>query len=352
MQLGIYAPYDRGGITAGALRLAGLAQSLSFSVSYLVSMNRGLKIHPYWDGRVLTAKKESIQGWINKSLICVWFLPDYRFYRGAIEGCNKRTHILVPSWHNFSPGCSLAGYDRIICTSVAAARAFYAHTPAGHPAMGRRDGVEFTRWTSGVGPMRREGLVKSGRIRVFVPVGSRTLKEHGADLLAVIDTLLATHEHVEITLSRTRPGNKLMQQRNSRLLRDYPGRFRECCRLSADEQLSHIHEHDWMWIPDTQSENGLPAQQAVSCGVPVIAWSLPPLTEVVKHGWTGKLVYCDHSTNWIGAPTAVWSTPALISVLNESLASTEPLFALQARDWPVGDVEANFLRFWREVLDA
>ena len=248
---------------------------------------------------MLTAKKESIQGWINKSLICVWFEPHYNLYRGSIEGCNKRTHILVPSWHSFWPGCPLAGYDRIICTSQAMARSFYDHTMPG-----RRDGIEFVKWTSGVGPMRREGVVKPGRIRLFVPVGSRTLKEHGADLLAVIDTLLAAHEHVEVTLSRTRPGNRLMQQRNNRLLRDYPGRFKECCRLSADEQLGQIHEHDWMWIPDTQSENGLPAQQATSCGVPAIAWNIPPFTDVIAHEWTGKLVSCDCTTNWMGAPTA------------------------------------------------
>jgi glycosyltransferase involved in cell wall biosynthesis len=235
---------------------------------------------------------------------------------------------------------------------MAMARAFYDHTSAGRATPRKSEGVEFTRWTSGIGTMRREGVVKPGRIRVFVPVGSRTLKEHGADLLAVIDTLLATHEHLEITLSRPRPGNKLMQSRNSRLLRDYPGRFKECCRLSADEQLGQIHEHDWMWIPDTQSENGLPAQQAISCGVPVLAWGIPPFCEIVSHGWTGRLVYCDTTKNWIDAPTARWSTPALISTLNENLAGEEPLLTLQSRDWTIVDREAVFLDFWRRALDA
>jgi len=350
MQIGIYANYDRTNQTAGAVRLAGLAQSLAYSVSYLSAGRSDSELHPYWDGRVLKAKKENVRRWVNLSMTCVWFKPHLNRYRGVMEGCQSRRHVWVPGWHTLSEKDlgHAAYYDRIVCPSREMADNLADRLEARGTKLTR--GIEHINWTSGVSPMRKTQVCRPDRLKVFVPVDNYTMHRFGRQMLATLDALLDALPHVDVTLATQRPGTRLARGRIEQMCRDYFGRFWHRCRLTSDEQLGRMHEHDWVWIPDVRSDNGLPAQQALAVGVPVIAWDISPLSEVIHDGWTGVLVPCNKTYNWLGAPTANWNGKELASALHVSLSSEYPLHTLRALDWPVGVAEDKFGRYWRDVL--
>jgi hypothetical protein len=343
MRLGIYANYDRGDVTAAAIRLSDTGRMLGFDVDYISPTTPHKGIHPFWDDKIRkAAKTKTIPRWLHGNQANVWFVPHaYKHMRAFV--CNDdRIQIAVPDWHTITQreaNC-LSMYDEVICSCESM-----------EVALERRVATEVTHcvWTSGVG-MLTDPWHNSNICKILVHVDGYTLRRHAGELLATIDAVLSQEKRAWFTLPLNRRGSDTFRQHVFFMERKYGKRFKVIYKPNAQERLGQIVKQHWLWVASVRGMSALPVQEAVSCHIPTIAWNLEPFKSVVHDKWTGITVPCPVGESWLGAPTATWSTPDVLRVLSDVTKSDDLRISLQKRDWPTGSDETQFTAFWRRAL--
>ena len=111
-----------------------------------------------------------------------------------------------------------------------------------------------------------------------------------------------------------------------------------------------MHEHDWFVYPAARCDFGIHVARAMHCGLPVVGWDVPPVSERVSAGVNGVLVPCEHSTNWAAAPTADAVASRFIDACAPLLNDARYLFTLQSADWGLKAASDAFRRFWLDLF--
>jgi glycosyltransferase involved in cell wall biosynthesis len=344
MQTGIYLDYVRNDITAAALRLAGLlTQRFSRNTDFLTGRVQS-PVHRSWDRKVLANRRNDVAGWAKNNDDCVWFNHDAKRFRQAMSANLSRRHILVPKWHalrraDFS---WLGIHHMIVCSSAA----MLETVRKAMSARNVRCSAYHVHWSSGVRITKKHGCFVPDRMRLMVVVDRFTLQRHCDELVATLGYLLMEVPRLQVTMTVESGWPKSVRAAAKRLLREFEDRFSVTRGMSMDRQLTAINEHDWLWMASVQGTTGFPVQEALSLGVPVIAWDVPPFNEMILNQCNGRLIPAPHTHSDIGAPTAQWLSAAAVTSLLDALRSEEELMACQEQDWALEAKERDFKKFW------
>jgi glycosyltransferase involved in cell wall biosynthesis len=123
-------------------------------------------------------------------------------------------------------------------------------------------------------------------------------------------------------------------------------RFSFAAGGTLQDQLTLMHEHDWFVYPATRCDFGIHPVRALHCGLPVVCWDVPPLSERIRPGVNGVLVPCERSANWANAPTADAVATRFVDACAPVLSDVRALCGLQAADWGLRPAAVAFQRFW------
>lgn len=346
----MYTPYGRSETTAAAVRLAELAMSAPLPTRLVSVGPHEDRVHPFWDRHVVCGRDGGVQKAAAGATTCVWFVYGEYLRRAAAAAAPKAAHVYVPPWHGQpKPGPDgLPPYDQIVCAGKYQHDAFLARVLPGKPA----DHVTWARFDAGFPPVRHEGRVVPGRVRVLTHCDVGAIDECPAVALRIMDGLLCRCDAVDLTCW----SSKSWSRRDRYALAGLAARWGDRLTLAAggtlQDQLTLMHEHDWFLYPAARCDFAIHAARALHCGLPVLGWDVPPLSERVRSGHNGLLVPCEYSTNWAGAATADAVASRFVDACAPTLADARQLFALQANDWDQRQLADGFRRFWLDLLGA
>lgn len=341
MNVSIYAPYSRCATTAAAIRVASVAQQAGWRVSYVASRAVQSGVHFAWDGKVRNSRY--LLRSMKQSMCTVWFETDAAAFSDAWRNTSRSNQVFVPSWHQLRPkDFRIIGYfDSVISPSERVSSCVKACLDQNSIA-----NLCVMPVAAGLEPVQKYGLAVEGYVHVLVPVDNPTRKSHGRAVIEALSFLLATFDNLRITVLSPTLWREL-----SAMQAHQPSRISVFNAVPFDQLIAHLYRCDAMWLPSVRSENAFPVQDALACGVPVVAWNIPPIDAHIVDGVNGLLVDCKSKKNWLGANTARWNSVELGQVFAILFGSDDCLRSLQSQDWEIDRQEGRFKDFWRSVFD-
>lgn len=348
----LLAPYGRTEVTAAAVRLADLAQSLGHQVRLVACGQQEKHVHPAWDGRVKSGRRHGVYVNAKGATHVVHFQASGRLYDHAtlVTAKPNAKHILVPNWHALAASdADLIGkYDQVVCPTKTCHKVVNQLAFRGK---GERPRLSWLRWDAGVPPVRRDGLAESERMRACVFCDTSAVDFCGPMVVQLANELLHIHPKLELTVMAVKSWAGRDRQDWKRALANWPRRLSLRGAASAVDLNREFHAHDWVVLPSVRADFGLTASRALACGAPVIANDVPPFSEVVSAD-SGILVPCEVRTGAAKAPIAVPNMGKWLEVCSRAFADARTLFGLQTRDWKLSEACQTFNDGWRRAWDA
>jgi hypothetical protein len=345
MKIGIYTPYDFGETTAAAIRLAEVAQYLSYPVTMLTPRKHELTVNPFWDRRVRVARHgrlghTRIMDWTFDSHVCVWFGCYVKAFQVAMGMKHGTVHVLVPGCGSLMPEqiAMARAFHHVVCPSLQGAISVGLHT----------QNAQFIRWTSGIKSIDKEKARVDGRISVAVTPDADLMRRRGYELMHVLEQLLQLNGISFTVVLSDRP-SKRDHERLEFMRKRHPGRFQVRVCLSTLHLKLLINDHDWLLVPSLSSRFGLPAQYALACHVPVVAWDVDPFDEMIEDGHNGYLIPCENRTTFL-AREAVWDTNNILDFCASTFYGEEQLTSLISQRWREEEHEETFRASWDDIL--
>lgn len=347
MQLGIYAPYNLSESTVAAIQLASLALSMDLRVAYLATGERSDRVHDYWDGRVCSNPKKRFESWAVHSDRCIWFVPNRRRLEQALAIRSNTSHILVPPWHQLDEQHLgwIHWYDHVACPTPEAE--YRIAQTSGH--------LDFAAfqcpWPSGLTHTSRDNLWSEDSVKFFLPIGAATQKEHGREILRLVELLISNHPNAHVTLSPSRSWPRDLKRKISWLLSLAKGRLHCLSVLTLPERLQSARVHDCVLFLDTRVNLGVEVARYKAAGLPVVTWEAEPASHLIEHNKNGVLVPCDVALSVWGAEIVRFDVARIMPVCAEFCQSPSQLKKLL--DGNIGEAadEQEFKSTWGHLLD-
>lgn len=347
----VYTPYGRSETTAAAVRLAELAVSEAHPTRLVAVGPHEARVHPFWDRHVLSGRNGGVQEHAKGAHTCVWFVGGEHLRLAARAAAPAAAHVYVPPWHA-QPKPGLAGlppYDLVVCPSRAQHETFGARL---QPGAATPVGSTWANWDAGFPPVRHEGRAAADKVRVLAHCDGGAIDECPAVAVRIMAGLVERCPAVELTCWASKAWARRERRELAALTARWGERFVLAAGGTLQDQLGLMHDHDWFLYPAARCDFGLHAARAMHCGLPVVGWDVPPLSERVVPGKNGLLVACEHSTDWAAAPTADAVACRFIDAAAPALDDARRLFALQAADWGLKASADAFRRFWLDLFGA
>jgi hypothetical protein len=350
--IGIFAPYNRGEVTAAAIRLANLCLNYGADVR-LASLGPQLRgVHPYWDQRVWSTKGQGVYYAAKNCQSLIHFQPSPQVRKMCELVADKAKHIFVPQMHQLreDDAALMQDHHAIVCPTATAQKnllriVFQGIKPS--PCE-----LTYARFDSGLPKVQRQGMIEE-RMRLCVLANASIIESCGSLLLTLLTELMEVLPKLVVTLLANRAWNNTDRQTIVELAQRYRGqdRFRSKRVISLDEINCEFHQHDWTFLPWTKGDFGVMVTRSLSCGAPVIAFNVEPFNELIVSGHNGLLIPCKSRPGPYDMSIAVPNREQMLETLLGALANDKVLCRLQAKNWNLEQHEMGFTRYWGRLLD-
>ena len=163
---------------------------------------------------------------------------------------------------------------------------------------------------------------------------------------------------VSVTLDCAKSWSKRSRVEIKRMSDRWKSRLSVKYRTALPDQLKDIHTHDWTFIPSPRVNIGVMAMRSLSCGVPVIAFDVPPLGELLSSPRNAALIPCELSFNWLGAPSAYSQAPQIMKTCVDALDKGKEVVPTKKGDssvtespdsWQLHKRQRAFSVFWAQL---
>lgn len=344
MTIGIFAPYTHSEVTAMACALGDTIRWLGESAEYASAQLFKRDINHKWDSEVQRLRRGQFKYWAGQLKTIIWFDVQPTRLQTAIKlGCRN---ILVPCWHNIQE-CHIEHmqyFDAVVAPHTAAYQQL---------RMGWSDRHHLIQWDQCLPVIEHPvDLVEKGKLKILVSVNGASIRLFGAELLPVIQLLTHSRQSLQITLAHTRQWTKNATAIARSLVSASRGRVKMLRNPTYRQRMHAIQQHDWMFCASVRANSWWDASEALSKGVPVICFDIPPYNELITHGYNGGVLRCDVMRDISQAPVASVNPKLLLEGLSHLVQSDQLLWTVHSRTW--SDVEnrvRGFREAWRKLLE-
>jgi glycosyltransferase involved in cell wall biosynthesis len=344
MDVGIYAPYGYHEVTSAAVRLADCAVRHGLGVRWVSPDLPSKGVHTYWDNRVRPASQgKNVYRWAFGCGRLAWFNHHPRDFRKASLVAPKAANSLVVRWHTLSQADAekLQGYAHLVCPSQGIYKAARLWAEPEQP-------VRWCGWDCGLTPVRRAAW-HAAAPKIYVPADSYSVEYAGHSLLLAVAAFLDRDNLASVTVAPNRAWPTTCRKAWKAALAAYGGRLSVQPRTCLVKEVTRFHDHDWTLLPSVRSEFGLLALRSLACGVPVLAFDVQPVSELVHSYNEGMLLPCEITTNWMGAPTAVFDGAEVGERLAKICHTDELWRNCAEQDWALERRRLDFDSFWARL---
>jgi len=300
-------------------------------VSLLACRSRRTAMPLYVDlDRCVMSRRSAMDAVLSPLDLMVWFTQNVDEMPIFRTICPSVRHIAAALWHtNVSlRGSMLMSFDMVLCPNQDLMRILTEYLPV-------ESMVQFP-WDYGMAPRHQPWEFLAGRLEAYMPIDNYTLKRYSYEIFEAIRRIQRRTRHLHFTLSTF----SSLERHASSFIRALVSAGR-CTWLRSPLPVEHemqLYKSDVVISPTVRTESGWFARQAMECGVPVVAFDLPPMHEFLRHEINARLVRCDLDFRWPGVPTAV---PDFGSLVDEVVQLAEKQANIKKLCPPWGKISRN-----------
>lgn len=325
-----------------AIGLADLAVRFGLPVSILPTNTHEQPVHRRWDHNVL-GRSTDFRMWAKECSHVVWFDVQRNKLLDTKEKDTK--NILVPLWHRLrlSDLEVLPLYDHVVCPHARCEEALSELVDANYVTAAWDPGTPLVD-----NPQRYGG---TRLLTVFDPFTTENL---GHFMLHTLHTLLDAVPSLRLTLWHDKRWTTAAHKAYGDLMGAHgqPGCSRICAlRKPTDMQRAQAYAtHDWVFYPAVKDNAALPLLEGLFAARPGIAFGSLPQVEVIKQGYNGMIVPCEHQVSPLGAHEVLVNRHLLADELHKILADESLYNKLTETNWTeLLTRRYQFQRTWKEI---
>jgi len=292
--INIITPYRFCETTLTAINIANIASSLDD-----VQLITGEKIrnkntvHPYWDQKVKSIYNKSREKSLLDAKVNIYLYPYTSIvnflgevYYNELITKNKRS-ICVVHWH--SPYVKNINFLKKFEIIVTPSRHF-----KGIPQkIVNKKTVAWVNNFSDIQVTKREGLVEPGKINILVYFNKATINNHGIIILHDIARILGFSNKVRFQIicpskfpKRLRNLSKVLQNKYGK------DKIKFNKVKSFYDFIGFCCKNDWFFYTPHKTNFSILVSTVNKLGMPVLAFDIPPVNEVIINKTNGILIPC------------------------------------------------------------
>jgi len=314
---GISLRYHQHEASWAALQLADLARDSGIPVKLYGSGVCKREMSPYWDARVTDGQKEPFEKWLEGCTRVIWTVPPTPAELTCAKQMGVVTMLLV-DWELLQQEDEpqIRDIDTLIlphrCVAEAVCRWGSAMPAHFYPFL-----MPWDVLTPVTKPREKESAPT-----IYVPLHDSQAAKSNLAVFNVIHGVLEQMPKVRAIVTGGARWSLRAVRAVRRLKRLHGDRFHFTKQPRPAERLEILGKAHLMVWPACYENFGLVGLDAISMGVPVVAWDVPPLTEFLQNQQNALLVPCQHRHNWLGVPCAIGDYTtfgrAVVSLLQNS----------------------------------
>lgn len=333
-RVGIRAPLDHREATWVVAGLAEWLQSLGHECSWF-PLNR-LRRDPEdfgWKGETCSSCR--FADWCRTKDWIVWVEPSQHELLTAVRHSIRNLLVWLPTGFHSGSLPLWSCYETILAPSQVSLE--------GIRRLGR--GIEVTRllWAPHQSPITR--WFGESRERVLVPICGETARQWGPSLCYLLELVIS---RIRCTLLVVIMGrwSRPCQLSLRDLLRRHPGRVEVWRHPSRSGFLAAEATADVMFVPSLCSRAGWPVLDALWAGLPAVAFSVPPFTEIVRPGRHGYLLECSQEWHDDGLVVAAVNRRRVLEELEEVLQPSRIESWVRTQPWQELEARRSHFEDW------
>lgn len=346
MKIGFDVQYKAQDAVYAALRLSDSLRMLGYEVTLFSNKIPKHKFKCHWDKLVKTPKDMSYDEWLLDITHIIWPVPPTK---EVVQKVGKSIVTIA-----LAPWDCIPSYSRQslkMCAHVVSPS--FENSEVVRKELGVRQ-VSTIEWDSSI---------------PFTKKDQSTVGKHGADLLVPLHSsqiLRSDFEHITSILyevSRRCPSSNIMVSytdssmpyESIKALRDVKKDISSLTLL--DDETSYIssimlygHADLVLWPAEIEGF-GLLGIESIYMGTPVVAYNIPPMSNIITNGLNGVLVDCEHSGSKGGIMYAEPDKNSFIDsvcdVIDNKLEKLNRTTAAGRRY-----KRSNFLEKWKRLIEG
>ena len=342
MRIGIHVAWAKQEAAYMAGQLADLANSLGHTVSILSTQPVSGPVYAGWDEHVLSHRTD-FASWAKRQKTVIWFdcEPEKVKQVQTLGGRN----VLVMLWHRLSAHDlpTLGMFNGVVCPS----RSSLSHLLQYNQNLPLSQ-VDWDTLTQFAYPQSIEGLT-----RVFVPLEAQTARKVGPLIMHALQIVAECRQDIQFTIGQCQHWSRAAMQAVTEASRSLPKRFVVTKRTTWQSWLGLLDETDWVFNPSISENAMLTNVAAMYKRIPVSAFDMPPVDELIRNHVNGSLISCDLADNFWWIPVAQPTPKKLVDSLVDVLGDPELTKRLTAitHSNRLHRRRVAFERFWEAELE-
>lgn len=330
--IGLYADYSWSTATRWAVAVASIVESLGETVSW-IAPRKGVGVNGYWDSRVVVpTSSQKAFDWLTKCRYVISTEYEWAFAKACYR-YQKVPIWLVHDLVSFSKIDFPLQASKIVCTTATSARAF-------------DDKTGFVRVVP-CEPCLPIELAHDdpGEMRAVCVVVPRDLPDFYAMRLFYSWNFFLTYaNNVTLTFVHNRRWPLAANKALDDLQISHNSRVTVYRKLTHQQELQIVAEHDTLFYPYSSDEFYLPVYEAICGGVPVVTFRSRRFEELFEH--EKRVRMCDTKR----LKNSGLAKPTLAQIFGAvTAAASAPLWAA-TDSWLVARQMAA-KKGWAELLD-
>lgn len=294
MRIGIVQQYRRHDAVYAAMRLGDFLNRLGHDVLVYShgSTRRVPNLHPDWDARVVSERREGFDAFLSKCHAVVYAEPPPPAWVSDGNRHGAKTVCLAP-WDCLPPGAgeALRICDAVVCPAEAQADMVRDHF--------QLDNVLYVPWDCGLPVTRKAGEdVSSERARVLFPLHCTLPERTTAEMVALTAMqVVEACPWVDVTVTITPKCMSAHSLSNLNRVLAPPSKGGTVCVLEDHSGWSRTPlvygRNDLVVHPAEIMGFGMVALESLCMGTPVVAYDVSPANEVMRQAVNGILIPCE-----------------------------------------------------------
>ncbi len=290
--IGIFTRYRKADSTLAALAVARALERKGIGVSIYGTEWRARSVDLVYDNKIHDGK---FFEWTKRLRHIIWLMPVDEYFIKVLKRRGVK-NILYCSWLDITPFDQdvLPLYDQILMPSPIQVIRLRDKLSL--------DNVACMPYSPDL-PITRPNQGKLSKIRLFMSLYGSQLKRVDLESLEMLSRLCEDFKSLHVTVACSK-GLGVHAKNKLRLYgRRYPIRWTNKHNLSWQDHNLLMGEHNLTVWPARSDGFGIMGTTSLHMGVPVVAWGISPISEVLSGGRNSMLVSCDGMYDWISTPT-------------------------------------------------
>ncbi len=289
--IGIITKYNKHESTFAAIAVAKYLRNMGREYCFVSYDGKPERIDSRYDNKIVV---EPFRVWLNKVKYAIWTSPADAYFIREARKKGVRS-ILYTSWDQIEPydESVFEAFSQILMPTKQQVKCIREEF--------KLKNVSLLPYDCGL-PITKKLNKTSSSTKLFLSLYGSQLKRIDLTIVYILSSIIRNNPHVSVTIACSTGLSLHTRKVLKRYSKEFGDKWNVKYRTEWANQEIEMINHDLVVWPARWDGFGVVGNTALSMGVPVLAWDVPPISEHLIAGRNAILVPCEKEKDWLGMP--------------------------------------------------